>query len=545
MARKPFDPNDTAAARRAREEAPLLASAAPEAQADTTTPPPAVPRLTVSQLADRIDGALKAGFPQRLAVVGEVSGFTDRTHWYFTLKDANAVVECVMFASAARKAAPNLLGGRLQQGTQVVAWGRLEFYAKGGKVSFIVDRLEGVGVGALDLAFRKLCDELKGLGWFDPARKRPLPAFPRRIAVVTSRTGAALQDVLNTVTRRCPAVGIVLADVRVQGEGAAAEVVAALRTIAAHHDRLGIDAVLVTRGGGSKEDLWTFNERPVAQAILESPIPVVAAIGHETDTSIAELVADERCATPTQAAMRLTPETPALLRQADSLARRLGSLLQSRVTHARQRLVSLARRPALADPGRLADQARHRLETAIRHLDSSMTILLERAARRAGSAAARLDRAQPAAVRARMAGRLDTLSARLTAAVRRHLAAQRPDPLADRLSRAVTRTLEAARDRVTAAGRQLELVGPARVLERGYSLTTTADGTLVRRPEQAPPGTSLVTRLAQGRLTSTVDGATASPPLQPPAPPVPPRKPARKARPPTQDPPDQLDRVRG
>jgi exodeoxyribonuclease VII large subunit len=505
MGRLPFDPKKTAAARKAAEEAPTLHSATAGAVAAPE------PRLTVSQLADRIDASLKAGFPGRVRVVGEVSNFTDRTHWYFDLKDAAAVVNCVMFAALTRKV--SAAGVRVQQGMQVVVSGRVEYYAKGGRVSLIVDSLEPVGVGALDLAFRQRCEELKALGYFAIERKRPLPIFPRKIAVITSRTGAALQDVLNTIRRRCPAVGVVLADVRVQGDGAANEVAAAIDTVGRVHDRLGIDAVLVTRGGGSKEDLWAFNERVVADAVLRCPIPVAAAIGHETDTTIAELVADERCATPTQAAMRLTPEIPALLRQAQTAERRLTTIISTRLR-----------------------RAGDRVDSAARHLPSAVHLLTERLGRRVANASARLDRAQPSAFRARMSGRLGSLSARLDAALRRRLAAADVRPVQIRLAQSMSRYLESQADRIDALDRNLELVGPQKVLERGFSLTTDAQGRLIRSVASIKPGDSLTTRLADGQFGSTVDGER--PPTL-----VPPRKPGRTRRPGERAPanPDQLD----
>jgi exodeoxyribonuclease VII large subunit len=168
--------------------------------------------LTVSQLAGRISVALAQGLPAKVRVIGEVSGFRERTHWYFDLKDAGAVVNCAMFATAARQArfTPRI-------GQEVVVTGRVEFYDKQGKMSLLIEKIEPVGAGALELAFRALCEELRGLGWFDPARKRAIPACPRLVAVVTSRSGAALQDVLDTMQRRCPSTGVALVDVRVQG----------------------------------------------------------------------------------------------------------------------------------------------------------------------------------------------------------------------------------------------------------------------------------------------------------------------------------------
>ncbi|NUQ51244.1 MAG: exodeoxyribonuclease VII large subunit [Phycisphaerales bacterium] len=222
MERLPFDPSKMSGAA----DKPKASSAAKRAEANAEAKPDDHAAassardgtLTVTQLAGAIDSALKSGVPARVRVIGEVSGFRDRTHWYFDLKDANAVVSCVVFQFAARK-----VGFTPENGREVVVSGRIDFYAKAGKVSLIADKVEPIGAGALELAYRALVEELRGLGWFDVARKRRVPSFPRKIAVVTSRTAAALQDVLVTMKQRCPAVGVLLADVRVQGDGAAAE----------------------------------------------------------------------------------------------------------------------------------------------------------------------------------------------------------------------------------------------------------------------------------------------------------------------------------
>lgn len=473
---------------------------------------------TVSSLAERLDSAIRAGMPQKVRVVGEVSNFTDRTHWYFDLKDAAAVVNCVMFASAARKAAASFPDGRLGHGMQVVVTGRVEYYTKGGRISLIVERVEPVGEGALDAAYRKLCEELRALGYFAAERKRPLPAFPRKIAVVTSRTGAALQDVLNTIGRRCPAVGVLLADVRVQGDGAAAEVAAAIRTIGDRRDELGVDAILVTRGGGSKEDLWAFNDRNLAETIFRCPLPVVAAIGHETDTTIAELVADERCATPTQAAMRLTPDSGAVLRQAESLRRRLAALVTSRLAAESKRLTLLARHPVLSNPGRLVEAAAERLDATARRLDIGMLVQVERARHSIDRLAARLQTLRPTALHSQASSRVEVLRARLL--------------------RAVLVQRDRTRTRLGHLEQQLEAVSPVRVLARGYSITLDTQGRAVRSVNEAPPGTKLTTRLADGSVDSVVSGSSGS---HPPLPPPPPRRTRSKPAASSQSAPDQMD----
>jgi len=501
MGRLPFDPAKMAV--KMKKPSAAAPAAAASASGDTAAPGETRP-LTVSQLAALIDGALRGGLERRLRVVGEISGFSDRTHWYFSLKDAEAVISCIMFASAARASRfrPDSLAGG--GGIEVVATGRVEFFAKQGRTQFYVEKLEPVGEGALDLAFRKLCDDLRALGWFDQERKRPLPTFPGRIAVVTSRTSAAYQDVLNTVRRRCPAVDVALVDVRVQGAGAAGEIARALRWLGANHRRLGVEAIIVTRGGGSKEDLWSFNEREVAEAIVRSPVPVVAAIGHETDVSIAELVADERCATPTQAAMRLTPDAAALGEQLDAFAARLGALARRAVRDGERRVGAAERSAFIADPTRLLSRARDRMTELARRLPAATGHALHRRAFSLERLTGRLETNRPAAVYSRRLLELDRASNRLGVAVRVRMRGTDFRLLERRLHT----SLDVQRGRLAASldamERALDLVGPASVLRRGYSVTVRADGGVVRSVADVRAGDQVRTMVSDGSFGSTV-----------------------------------------
>lgn len=457
--------------------------------------------LTVSQLAGRIDAALRAGCPESVRVVGEVSGLRERTHWYFDLKDEGAVVNCAMFANAARKA-----GFTPRNGQQVVVKGRVDFYAKAGKVSFIVERVEPVGAGAMELALARLKEELRGLGYFAPDRKRALPTFPRRIAVVTSRSGAALQDVLVTMRRRCPGVGVLLVDVRVQGDGSADEVARAIDRVGREAAELRVDAILVTRGGGSMVDLAAFNQRAVADAIFRCPIPVVAAIGHETDTTIAELVADERCATPTQAAVRLTPDRAALLAQVAALARRLGGVVGRRVAHERERLRAAERFALFSNPRQFVGAARGRVEGMGALLARSVESAVRDARHRIAQDVARMRACHPASVHARTVERLRQASLRLVRGMRS----------------AVNLRSQA----LGARDRQLRAVGPLHVLERGYSVTLRGDGVALRSTRDVAPGEAISTLLADGTLRSVVEGGRPGPP------PVPAARARKRNRPP-------------
>lgn len=443
--------------------------------------------LRVGELCELIGRALREGTPRTVRVVGEISGFTDRTHWYFSLKDDAGVVGCVMFAREASRA-----GFRPENGQEVVASGRVDFYARQGRTQVYVQRLEPVGAGALELAFRRLCEEIRALGWFEEARKRPLPAFPRRVAIVTSRTGAALQDALDTLRRRAPFIDIVLLDTRVQGEAAAPEIARAIDAVGRRAGRLGIDALLLTRGGGSMEDLWAFNEKVVAEAIVRCPVPVVAAIGHETDTTIAELVADVRAATPTQAVMRISPDRDALVEQIDRAADRLRISLQRLAAHERQRLRAASRHPIFTNPAGALRPARERLSTragalraALRERVGSQRLRLERLT-------VRLARVRPEAVQAVRSERLDT--------ARRSLRRAAGEAIAHRTAR------------LDALERALRISGPPSVLRRGYSVTLREGGGVVLRAEDVRPGERLRTRLRDGQVRSIVASEEESPP---------------------------------
>jgi exodeoxyribonuclease VII large subunit len=317
-------------------------------------PAPAAPprNFTVTEVAELIKSALERHTPSSLRVIGQVSNLSARGHWYFSLKDEDAVVSCVAWASAARG-----FGFVPDEGDEVVATGHLSHYGPQGRTQLYVRALEPVGAGALELRFRALCEELRRLGYFDEAGKKPLPPLPRRIAVVTSAGGAAVHDVLVTAAGRLPSVRWLILDVRVQGEGAAEHIAEAIRLADARRDEWGLDAILVTRGGGSAEDLWAFNERVVADAAYACALPLVAAIGHESDTSVIELVADARAATPTQAAVLLVPSGAQLAEQVDHLDERLKFLLGRHLERLRQRLALVERFALFSDPAALVRQA--------------------------------------------------------------------------------------------------------------------------------------------------------------------------------------------
>ena len=493
MARLPFDPQKTAAVRKARETAPSDGADQP---------------IQVSALARRIEDAVRSGVPGTVRVIGEVGSARQRTHWYFTLRDEHAAIDCVLWASAAKRVSVIPTPGQ-----RLVVTGKVEYYPPQGRVTLIADSLSVAGEGDLDRKLRELVEEARSLGWLDPARKRALPAFPRTIAVITSRTGAALQDVLDTCKRRCPLVGIAVIDALVQGDRAAGDVAGAIEWVSRGAASRGIDAVLITRGGGSKEDLWSFNDRRIAEAIVKCPVPVVAAIGHETDTTLAELVADERAATPTQAAMRLTPDRADLERQIGSLAARLGSAVRGRSQTGRQRVEALARRTVFVRPiDAIATPRRLDTDRARRALVAAAHTRLRLARRRLDRAAFLIERHRPAETNARRRASLAVVAERLRDAVRARIQRDRLDRAARALGMVTKRDLAERVSTLNSLGRELDAVGPAAVLRRGYTVTLDASGKVVRSAGELALGQRLRTRFADGAVESEVktgaDGAT-------------------------------------
>ncbi|OLD75128.1 MAG: hypothetical protein AUG87_14100 [Candidatus Rokubacteria bacterium 13_1_20CM_4_70_14] len=316
--------------------------------------------LTVSQVTDELRAVLEERFPA-VWVEGEISNFRayGSGHAYFTLKDADAQLRCVIFRTRAQR-----IRFQPADGLHVVAFGSVEVYAQRGEYQLVVELLEPKGLGALQLAFEQLKARLQAEGLFDVARKRELPRFPKKIGIVTSPSGAALRDMLRVIGRRFGELYIVIAPCRVQGEGAAEEVAQGLRDL----DALGdVDVVIVGRGGGSLEDLWAFNEEAVARAIAASKAPVISAVGHEVDFTIADFVADLRAPTPSAAAELVVREKQAVV---DALASTLRSTSPvARVATGRHRLERLDARLAAA-VARSCDQSRGRLRALVAKLDS-------------------------------------------------------------------------------------------------------------------------------------------------------------------------------
>lgn len=461
-------------------------------------------QLSVSQVSELIKSTLEQRIASPLRVRGEVSNLNTRNHWYFCLKDEAAVLQCVAWATAARK-----FNFSPKDGDEVVATGHVSHYGPQGRTQFYVSALEPLGTGQLDARFRALCEQLRAAGYFEEGRKKKLPLLPRRIAVITSETGAALQDVLATARQRCPAVGILLADVRVQGDGAAEDVARTIRWVDRNAAKLGVDAMLVTRGGGSIEDLWAFNERIVADTVFRCRVPVVAAIGHESDLTIIELVADVRASTPTQAVMRLVPAREDLARQAQHLSHRLGMLMSRWLDREQRRLRHMVEREFFRDPTRLIRPAAERLRRACDGLPRAGMMRLAHERLRLQRLTAVLPRLQSGAWLAARHARAAVLSDRLERAIRLRLDDRpRLRTLQNRLAMNMKAFVRGHQERLEANRRHLAAMDPHGVLNRGYSITTDREGNLVRSAATASIGKTVVTRVADGSFESVVSAAT-------------------------------------
>jgi exodeoxyribonuclease VII large subunit len=358
--------------------------------------------LTVSQLTNSIRIALESRFVS-VWVEGEISNFKDHSsgHWYFTLKDQNAQLRAKCFRSANTR-----IRFRPANGLHVRARGKLSVYAPRGEYELVVDALDPVGAGALRIAFEQLRDRLQKEGLFAKELKRPLPVFPRRVGVVTSPTGAAIRDILNVISRRTRTVHVLFSPARVQGDSAGPDIARAIGFINQYHERALregrdadlVDVLIVGRGGGSTEDLWAFNQEEVARAIRKSTIPVISAVGHETDFTIADFAADFRAATPSAAAEIVAAREDQICSALDNLGRQLVRLTRFKIVDLRSRVQEQALSHAFNEVKSQLNAARARFDVASSSCDGAMETKLQQARERLGLAAASLDALSPLGV---------------------------------------------------------------------------------------------------------------------------------------------------
>ncbi|MDG9876207.1 exodeoxyribonuclease VII large subunit [Pseudomonas juntendi] len=431
--------------------------------------------LTVSQLNGRARVLLEDVF-RSVWVEGEISNLARPAsgHMYFTLKDSGAQVRCALFRQSATR-----VRQALRDGLAVRVRGKVSLFEGRGDYHLILDTVEPAGDGALRLAFEALKEKLGAEGLFSAERKKPLPAHPQRIGIITSPTGAVIRDIISVFGRRAPQVELNLIPTAVQGREAIAQIVRAIRLA----DGLGFDALILARGGGSLEDLWCFNEEAVARAVAACVTPIVSAVGHETDVSISDFVADVRAPTPSAAAELLAPDSSGIRQRLEGLQRRLLLRMQNRLSHDRLRLDSLTRR--LRHPGERLRQQAQRLDDLDMRLRRAFLLSLNQRRERLARAETRLAAQHP--------GR------------NLKLLAQRLDSLAERLPRAMRELLKDRRQRFQAHLQTLQVVSPLATLARGYSILLDDQGQAIRSAEQTRNGQRLTARLAQGELLVRVE----------------------------------------
>lgn len=441
---------------------------------------PASDVLTPSQLNILARGLLEDAFPS-VVVEGELGNVSRPAsgHMYFTLKDARAQVRCALF-----KPKSQWLRFVPRDGLQVRARGRVTLYEARGEYQLILDTLEEAGEGALRRAFDALKARLQAEGLFEAARKRALPALPRRLGVITSPSGAAVRDVLSVLGRRFPLLEVEILPALVQGTEAPAQL---LRMLQAAGASGRYDVLLLTRGGGSLEDLWAFNDEALVRAVADSPVPVVSAVGHETDFSLTDFAADLRAPTPSAAAELLTPDRIDLLGRTRQLQRHVETAQRRALQDRHQRVDRLGLRLQALRPQARLETLRVRQDTAMRRLAAAFDRQLQQQRARLRHAGVVLQTGSPQRRLQALRQQLDALRARPEAALRRRL----------------------QRDALHLRGlaRSLEAVSPLATIARGYSILQREDGTVIRRVDDVAPGDALQARLSDGNLRVRVESS--------------------------------------
>lgn len=436
--------------------------------------------ISIGTLTKYIKQRLESdGMLQDVWIQGEVSNFIHHSsgHMYYTLKDRESKVKCIMFARANQR-----LTFVPKEGMKVLARGSVSVYDRDGNVQFYVTEMQPDGIGSLYLAFEQLKKKLESEGLFSPQRKRAIPVFPRAVGVITSPTGAAVRDVMTTLNRRFPSIPVLLIPAQVQGELAAPSIVKAIEKM---NEMPEIDTIIVGRGGGSLEELWAFNEEVVARAIAQSRIPVISAVGHETDFTIADFVSDLRAPTPTAAAELAVPNRIELMEQLKHLQSRMKQALRKDVQVNRQRLDVVLRNPIFLQPLRMLDTPFQKLDRLNEQLVGRMEKVLNRSTDRLSRNLTRFQQHNPKHSVSRASDRHMSLSARLLKAIERQTANKQ--------------------NQFTTLVRQLDALSPLKVMSRGYSLTYDEKSEyLIKSVEQVNMGDILKVQLSDGTLSCQV-----------------------------------------
>ncbi len=455
----------------------LRASASALDPSDAPTDAPFV--FSVAGLQRRLRAEVEKSFGM-IHVGGEISSLTLHGvsgHAYFVLKDEQAQLRCVMWKEHVQR-----LRTKLANGMEVIVRGRVTVFEKSGQLQLTVQSIERLGDGLAEESYRILAEKLRAEGLTSPARKRRLPLLPRAVGVVTSKSGAALRDILKTALRRDPFTRLLIAPTAVQGEGAEEDIA---RTLVAL-DALGIcEVIILARGGGSREDLWAFNAEVVARAIVSCRAVVVTGVGHETDTSIADLVSDLSCSTPTSAAEHVIPVRAEIRHRLATGENRLRRALRAEVQGRGRRLMRLEARLNAQDPARAMQRKAQALDELTTRAERSLRIALGRRQQKVAVLSRRLARLEPRAKMAALGARIQILRAKQ--------------------DHTIARRIEAARQRLGELVARLEALSPLAVLARGYAIATTDAGRAVRASTEVSPGEQLRIRLGAGAITARVE----------------------------------------
>lgn len=484
--------------------------------------------LSISQLNLRARQLLETHL-QQVWIAGEISNLTMHSsgHWYFTLKDAKAQIRCAMFRGDNSK-----LRFKPQHGMQIIARGRVSLYEGRGDYQLIADYMQPAGVGDLQAAFEQLKAKLGAEGLFNPEFKQPLPTHPKHIAIVSSAQAAALQDILTAFKRRNPGILLSIVPVPVQGEGAGLRIARAIQLLNQSQFAKPIDAIIIARGGGSLEDLWAFNEEVVARAIFSSEIPIVSGVGHETDFTIADFVADVRAPTPTAAAELLSPNLQELRQRLNSFHYYFQSWIQKRLSQQRREYQLLAKR--LQHPSALLRQKQQQNDWLYQRLERSLRAQLQAQAQQCAHLSLRLKQQEPKQQLLMLRQRLQRAEQQLLRAPEQIITAQKqcltplterllrspqwyltqPQqrllPLTARLNAAITPAINQPKQRLALAAKVLQTVNPLQTLERGYAIAFDDKQRAVSDANLISTGDKLTVRLHRGQLECEVLSSTAA-----------------------------------
>ncbi|MHC4795815.1 MAG: exodeoxyribonuclease VII large subunit [Planctomycetota bacterium] len=442
--------------------------------------------ISVTHLNTLIKRVLTDHLPSTIHLIGEISNLTRPTsgHLYLTLKDQNSEIRAVMWRSAA-----STLKFKPADGMKVVATGRVDLYQPRGQYQFYIRKLQPSGVGALELAFRQMRDRLTREGLFDPKHKKNIPPYPKQIAIVTSPTGAAIRDIIKTIRSRYPCVSIILHPVRVQGEGAADQIARAVQRLNRFSQTLGgIDCIIAGRGGGSLEDLWAFNEESVARAIYQSEIPVISAVGHEVDLTIADLVADVRAPTPTAAGEIVIPILNEVIKLLANQSAKLYRAVGHELDNKQARFQTLERSELFRDPIAI-----------IHHVEQQLDEIASRL---------RLRGSQKLANNQQKLHQVEIALAKISPKHLLNMDCQKITQSSRNLNRAVIHRMQSARQILESFGARLDATSYRQTLARGYTITRTGDGRkIITSPQQVQTGDKILTQTSKGEFESQITKA--------------------------------------